>query len=494
MMKKSTVIKIAAAALLVAGIGGVSAYAMNMGTGYTAAYVSRKTISGSVKESGTIHGKEDKVYYAAVTAPVDKVNIKLGERVDKGYRLLSYDETELKRSTDEAAIKSEQAQLSLDGQLSSSDKYASKYNKAASDDEAYAALYWLYREQGDDITEEQFARSYEIQCQIDAVSKQIAEKKKEIAERTHDYNDANDYGTTPSSELSEGDRDDMKDALEEIDSLNAQLEELSKGLAITSQGNMTPYENEALNDTNNVLEDIARNWTEAKSNKAEYEGNILNEDEKEALKKNIELSEEEEARTLEKLTKAHEGITAGFSGVVTSLKVHDGAYVAEGTELFTIENSESLVCRVNLSKYDIVGVKPGQRAVIDVAGKQYEGEVSKTGAYATSDSSDKNRVEVEVSLKDADEAAIVGIEADVTIYTDTNEGALVIPVEAFYSDDDGDYCYTIEEGKIVKRYVSAGIENGEEVEILDGLAEGSVVVTDAVTDDNVGDKAKYVIP
>ena len=161
--------------------------------------------------------------------------------------------------------------------------------------------------------------------------------------------------------------------------------------------------------------------------------------------------------------------------------------------LITIESSGELLCRVNVSKYDIGNVRPGQSAVVDVAGKQYEGEVSKIHSLAVTDSSDKSRVEVEVSLKDADEAAIIGIEADVTIFTDVSEDALMIPVEAFYSDDDGDYCYVVEDGTVAKKYVTAGINNGNEVEISDGLDPGELVITDAVTDDNIGDKARYVI-
>ncbi len=490
---KRTVMIILLITVCLALSGTVTAWALSRGNTYTALEVKPADISGRVKESGKIHGKRDKIYYASISAPVMMADVKEGDAVSKGASLLSYDNTDLDRLLKEARIKREQAKLNYEGSVNESNKYASKYNKAKQDDDAYATLYWLFREQNNNITEEQFARQYEIMCRIDSVNKSIADKKRELAESGRDYNEAADYGLTPEEDLSEGDRDDMEDALKEIDDLNIELAELNKELAITSVGNMTPEENSALNDTNNVLEDILRNWSEAKSNKAAYEGNILDEDKKEALKKNTELSAEEEEAAMEELTKAEKGVTSEFAGIVTELNVHDGAFVTEGTPLLTVESSEELVCRVNLSKFDIGEVKKGDRAVIDIAGKEYGGEVTKISSLASTDSSDKSRVEVEVKVSDPDENAIIGIEADVTIFTNEASGTLVIPVEAFYSDDDGDYCYLIENKRIVKQYVTTGIENDDAVEILTGLKQGDIVVTDAVTEDNIGDRANYVI-
>ncbi len=191
--------------------------------------------------------------------------------------------------------------------------------------------------------------------------------------------------------------------------------------------------------------------------------------------------------------KATDGIKSEFSGIVTELNVHDGAYVTEGTPLFTIENSENLVCRTDISKYDILDIKEGQKAEVDISGRKYSGTVTKINSLAKADSSDKTKVEVEVSIDGADEAAIIGLEADVTIYTEKSEDTLTVPVEAFYSDNDGDYCYVISNGKIEKTYVKSGINNGENVEITEGLESGDIVITDAVTDKNVGEKAKYVL-
>ena len=67
---------------------------------------------------------------------------------------------------------------------------------------------------------------------------------------------------------------------------------------------------------------------------------------------------------------------------------------------------------------------------------------------------------------------------------------LTIPAEAYYADDDGDYCYIIKDGAVAKQYITTGVGSDDFIEIVMGLKEGDVVITDAVTDDQIGKKAE----
>ncbi|MCR4589407.1 MAG: hypothetical protein K5668_01120, partial [Lachnospiraceae bacterium] len=109
MMKKSKFIKITLICLALAAISGSVAYAMNIGEYYSTARVTLSEISGRVKETGKIHGAEEKVYYASVTAPIDAVYVKAGDRVDKGEVIVEYDGSDFERLLTEARIRSEQA-------------------------------------------------------------------------------------------------------------------------------------------------------------------------------------------------------------------------------------------------------------------------------------------------------------------------------------------------------------------------------------------------
>ncbi|MCR5626604.1 MAG: biotin/lipoyl-binding protein [Lachnospiraceae bacterium] len=488
-MHKGKVIKIIIIAIVLSAFIGGSIYAMTKPASYEVVRVKRGNISGTVEESGEIRGDEEIVYFSDLTVPVEKVNIKEGDRVSSGELLISFDHKDLERALEEAGISRAQAEENYNGSIMQSDKYASKYNKAVNEDNAYASLYWLYREQNDSITEEQYNRNYQVQCQIDSLNKEIAEKKRQIAEKTGEYDDTIDYGLTDPSEYSDGDKEEIKDLKEDIDELNTQIADLSKGLAISSQGNMTPAENKELNDTNNVMEDITRNWNQAKSDKAQYEGGILNEEQKKALARNEELLASKMESVSEDLAKAKEGVCAKESGVVTTCNVKDGSYVNKGDKLLILESDENLKCTVMISKYDIGLVREGQRAEVDVAGKLYEGEVARIDRLAKTDESDKNKVSVDIALTQTDDDLIIGIEADVTVYTEEEKNALLIPSTCLYSDDEGDYVYIIRDSRIAKQYVESGLDDKEYVQIISGLNEGDSVICDAVTESKVGEKA-----
>ncbi|HOO27967.1 MAG TPA: efflux RND transporter periplasmic adaptor subunit, partial [Lachnospiraceae bacterium] len=128
-------------------------------------------------------------------------------------------------------------------------------------------------------------------------------------------------------------------------------------------------------------------------------------------------------------------------------------------------------------------------AKITVADSEYEGSVSEIKRFAQGATSDKAKVTVAVHIDDPNENVYLGLEADVTIYTEEKDEALTIPAEAYYTDDDGAYCYVIRNGVIAKQYFTAGIVSDEAVEVLSGLTEGDVVVTDAITDEQIGEKA-----
>ena len=467
-----TALLIAASLILTAGIG--------KGKTHETVHPETGNIAGSIKESGNIEGEREYSYFANVSAPVSNADLKVGDMVHKGETLLTYDTEDLERSVSQAFISVQQSESNAQGQIDKSDKYSAKYNKAAADDSAYAVLYAWQRESADFQDESQYAENYAIQCQADSIQKNIASKQEEIAAKETEY-----AGLTDEEKAGERGRSLQQDMAD----MEKSIAEMQRGLAELPQAKMNPEEYARYNDTANVMEDITRNWNEAKTQKGEYEAAILNENQKEALKKQTELAQSREEAAASELSKAKSGIKADFDGVVTECSVKPGNVVTKGTPLFKIVNTEDLKVTVMISKYDIGQVKEGQRADVNFSGKTYAGRVSRINHVATSDDSDKNKVAVEVNIDEPDEELIIGLETDVTIYTDEKKDVLLIPYAGLYSDDEGDYCYVIENGVIAKKYVTAGIVTADFVEIKNGLTGKDEIITDSVTDAQVGEKA-----
>lgn len=503
-MKKDLLIKGIITLVLIALIFVGYICLINVPEKYSAQSAVRGNITGTVKESGNVHGCEDKVYYARVSAPISEFDIAEGDVVKKGDILLKYNTDDLEHIYTQASLGAKEALENADGAIKNSDKYASKYAKAKADDEAYAALYAYEREMGNAMSEAQYAEDYQKACDYASISKQIAAKQGEITAKQSEiakYTDAfggkltDEYVKGSSGETSfdksSKDYKKYKKLKEELDELNSEYSSLQGLLAGFSDTSYTPDEYAQINDNANIMEDISRNWSEAKADKASAEGAILNDSQKAALMSAADRYADSEAEAKEKLELAKKGVVSEFDGVVTSCFVKQDAYVAEGTPVFSVETSEKLKVELMISKYDIAKIEEGQDASINIAGNIYEGHVSKIYHLATNDSSDKNKIKTEVEFDAPDENVIIGVEADVTINTMSSEGAVLIPFESYYSDNTGTYVYVVENGLLAKKYFEAGIVTDEYVEVISGIKEGDEVIIDAVSDTSLGSKADY---
>ena len=129
------------------------------------------------------------------------------------------------------------------------------------------------------------------------------------------------------------------------------------------------------------------------------------------------------------------------------------------------------------SKYDLENLAIGQKAVIDISGKAYEGTVTKINKMATPNSSGVPMVAARVHIDNPDSNVYLGIEARLKITTAQRQDALLLPVEAVYIDNDGNICYIIENGALLKKYITTGISSSDYIEVTDGLSEKEEVVT-----------------
>ena len=85
--------------------------------------------------------------------------------------------------------------------------------------------------------------------------------------------------------------------------------------------------------------------------------------------------------------------------------------------------------------------------------------------------------QVKASVQANGEQLPSGVSVKISSETYKAENDLIIPYDAVYYDNKGAYVYVADSGNAVKTYVTTGIFNDEEIQILDGIAEGTKVVT-----------------
>lgn len=411
---------------------------------------SRGSIQEIVDVSGMVESENSKAYYSTVTATINDLEVKRGDNVKAGDQLIVYDTSDL-------IIAVEQAKLST---RVNEDSYQSAVNNNSKNNTNYVNATTSL-----EILEQQIADEKACVSSIQESLTQAQEVASEITQVS-----TNMAGTTDAKEL--------KKLQEKLNTLQEEYDEYNVS---SLTGDLAYHQTE--------LTQCLTSQSEYKAQQKSADASVIDSAAKDQLKVGGDLAKVTQNQAEDELVKVEAGIVAEFDGIITTLEVEEGAMVLEGTRLFKIESSTDLKATVNVSKYDIGKIEVGQKAIVKVAGEEYEAAVSEISKMADTNASDKPQIAVDIHIENPDNKIYLGLEADVDIYTKESKDSLLIPAISVYTDDDGTYCYIIENGVITKKYFTKGIESDEFVQVIDGLVEGELVVTDSITDDSLGKEA-----
>lgn len=235
----------------------------------------------------------------------------------------------------------------------------------------------------------------------------------------------------------------------------------------------------------------------------DYEQSVYN---YEKAKSNYESSQASLAKAERNLSYAT--ITSPIDGVVISRDVEAGQTVASGFEtptLFTIAaDLTQMQVVADVDEADIGGVEEGQRATFTVdayPNDVFEGVVTQirlgdASSSSTSSTSTSTVVtyEVVISAHNPDLKLKPRLTANVTIFTLDRKDVLCAPARALrfnpekpligdndiVKDCEGEHKLWTREGNTFTAHpVKIGISNGVNTEIISGINEGTVVVTEA---------------
>jgi Cu(I)/Ag(I) efflux system membrane fusion protein len=171
-------------------------------------------------------------------------------------------------------------------------------------------------------------------------------------------------------------------------------------------------------------------------------------------------------------------IYAPQDGIVARLNVREGMYVKPATEVMMLADLSTVWLLAEVFESQADWVKLGAPADVRLSylpGKEWEGEVE----YIYPSLDPKTRaLKVRLRFSNPDESLKPNMFADVTIYGGAKTNILVIPKEALIrTGEEERVILDIGEGRFKPREVTAGMEAGDWVEIMDGLTEGERVVT-----------------
>ncbi len=271
-------------------------------------------------------------------------------------------------------------------------------------------------------------------------------------------------------------------------------------------------------DKTNLLNELASAKSNLASSKSEYEYQLKNYTrmktlhEKQLISDNdyesALLSYEKAKNTYEtnknEVSKAQTNlgyatITSPIDGIVLSREVEEGQTVNAGMETPTLyiiaRDLTDMRVIANVDEADIGGVKEGQRVSFTVdayPNDTFEGKVTQVRQEATEESNVVT-YEVVISAPNPDLKLKPGLTANVTIFILERDNVLSVsakalrftPSESLVGPEDeiinceGTHKVWTREGKTFKAHaVELGISNGSLTEILNGITEGTQIITD----------------
>ena len=390
---------------------------------------------------------ETQTYYAPVGTIVQALNVKEGDAVHKGEVLVTFDTADLELTKKKADLDAEASEGSYQSAMQQSNENQNKYSDAS------IGLDELKQMKED---QEQYVQGlkYELEDDKNAKRKDLNEWDKKLMQEQNYQNrklsEQQAYG---------GDTESISEV---IDNINSQRADVANQRLIDAE--------------QKKLENMQEEIQKRESKKDSSENGILNGYDKKSKEAGVESARLNADQAASDLEKAQEGIIADFDGIISGIKTAAGSRVEKGSELFTIQSSSAVQVTVELSKYDLEKVKEGQSATVTVAGVSYSGTVSRINRVAQNNAQNTPVVYADVTIENPDGNIFLGIEGKAEILTGSAEGVVLVPYEAVNTDKEGDFCYLVKDGVIVRQNVVTGISSDMDVEIKEGISEGDTVV------------------
>lgn len=436
-------------------------------------------VEETVAGSGFVNSKVTKTYFSPVNATLGEFSYKMGDSVKSGDKLLTFDTSELAIETEKAALTAVAADEGYQQSLADSSQAAKDYAVAKANVDTYRLLIVAQRNYINDlnaaITGKTNTLADTAQCARDGIQKKINEKNDNLNDISKELLD---LGTGPDGMPVSANQARYTELKKESQDISNEIGDLSASLSSVYYPANTIAESRQLADAQNLLSDMQSYLAKDEGKMEAAEQAMLDAHEKEQLKANNEVSQLTAQQAQDDLNQATTGIFADFNGIISELTAVSGGPATKGTALLTVQSTDDVMVAVSISKYNLAKVKLGQKATVTVAGKEYEGTVSRINGIATANASGTPVITAEVHIDNPDESIYLGVEAKAVIHTNEAKGVLLAPVETINTDTKGDFCYVIENNILVRKNVVTGVSSDTFIEVTEGIKAGDKLVSD----------------
>ncbi|TAN56582.1 MAG: efflux RND transporter periplasmic adaptor subunit [Rhodospirillales bacterium] len=170
-------------------------------------------------------------------------------------------------------------------------------------------------------------------------------------------------------------------------------------------------------------------------------------------------------------------ITAPFEGVIGLRKVSLGAYVTPGQDLVNLEGIDPIKADFQVPESALPVLKPGM--ALNVTADSYPGQTFTGEVYAIDPKIDPVNRSVAARARLPNPMGLLkpGMFVRIGLVTRKSANALLVPEESLIPRGQQMVVYKVVDGKVVSQPIKTGARRKGQVEVLEGLNPGDVVIT-----------------
>lgn len=191
----------------------------------------------------------------------------------------------------------------------------------------------------------------------------------------------------------------------------------------------------------------------------------------------FEYESQKSAYELAQLNYEHTNIKSPISGVISERFIKVGNMIGTDQQVFQVTDFDPIQAVIYIPEHERSKIRVGQRAELTadaLPGTLFFGKVERispiidptTGTF-------KATVYMDLGQEDLRP----GMFGRVKIVYDTRENTKMIPKAAIISEDEIQSVFVIKDSLAFRKVIRTGYVNGTNIEVIDGLEDGEIVVT-----------------
>lgn len=170
---------------------------------------------------------------------------------------------------------------------------------------------------------------------------------------------------------------------------------------------------------------------------------------------------------------------APLSGTITERNINPGMEVRSDltAPLFVISDLEQLWVQMDIFEKDIALIRAGATVLVQVPAYPGEDFTATVGYISQVVNETTRTVKVRCILPNAEKRLLPAMFASITVQSDADDLAVVVPLNAIFTENESDWAYVnIGDYHYQKRPVTVGLRLKDRAVILDGLKPGERLV------------------